>query len=272
VAINGLSDPLELDPGTAERLLAGTVGPDDAPPGYQAVAGLLVAVRQPGTDRELAREAAAIEDFRSAHAVTGGGTVRSLGRRLAAPGIVAAVVLTGASMAAAAGVLPAPVQRVAHDALAPLGIDVPDGSSSHATPQGPATSSTPTTIGSSTTTAPPQVQGPAPSTASPSPAISGPTSSTPGSPTTPTTSAVGGQGNDAPGGGDDPGSNQGSGQNSNPGTGQNSNPGNGQNGNQSGKGQNGTPGSQSGKGQNGTPGSQSNAHGSSSSGPAKGNA
>ncbi|HJU00233.1 MAG TPA: hypothetical protein VJ966_03400, partial [Actinomycetes bacterium] len=46
-----LVDPLDAD--TAERLLAGRVGPDDAPPGYANVAAVLQAAAAPATPEEL---------------------------------------------------------------------------------------------------------------------------------------------------------------------------------------------------------------------------
>ena len=47
------SDPLALDQGTAERLLAGTVDPADAPPAYAAVAEVLAAAAGPPQPDEL---------------------------------------------------------------------------------------------------------------------------------------------------------------------------------------------------------------------------
>jgi hypothetical protein len=41
-----LADPLDDD--TADRLLAGRIGPDDAPPGYAGVTGVLQAAAGPG--------------------------------------------------------------------------------------------------------------------------------------------------------------------------------------------------------------------------------
>ena len=57
-----------LDAHTAERLLAGRLDPDDAPPGYAEVARLLRAAAAPADPAELAGQAAAIDTFRTTHA------------------------------------------------------------------------------------------------------------------------------------------------------------------------------------------------------------
>jgi hypothetical protein len=58
-----LADPLDDD--TAERLLAGRVGPDDAPSGYAGVASLLQAASAPPAPEELAGQQAALATFRT---------------------------------------------------------------------------------------------------------------------------------------------------------------------------------------------------------------
>jgi hypothetical protein len=58
-----LVDPLDDD--TAERLLAGRVSPDDAPPGYAGVAGILQAASGPAAPEELAGREAALAIFRA---------------------------------------------------------------------------------------------------------------------------------------------------------------------------------------------------------------
>ena len=60
-----------LDEHTADRLLSGVLAPEDAPPGYAAVAALLVAVRQPPTPQELARCADTVLAMAEAVAVAG---------------------------------------------------------------------------------------------------------------------------------------------------------------------------------------------------------
>ena len=58
-----LVDPLDDD--TAERLVAGRVSPDDAPPGYAGVAGVLQAAAGPAAPEELAGQPAALAMFRA---------------------------------------------------------------------------------------------------------------------------------------------------------------------------------------------------------------
>jgi hypothetical protein len=56
---------LPLDDDTAERLLAGRLHPEDAPPGYAPVASLLRAAAGPPTPDELAGQEAALAMFRA---------------------------------------------------------------------------------------------------------------------------------------------------------------------------------------------------------------
>lgn len=98
-------DPLALDQGTAERLLAGTLDPADAPPAYAAVAEVLAAAGAPPRPDELAGEAEAVARFR-AHAARR--PVRT-GRQLARLAVTAAVVLgllSAAGVGFATGVIP----------------------------------------------------------------------------------------------------------------------------------------------------------------------
>lgn len=110
-----------LDDDTVERLLAGRVAPDDAPPGYARVAALLRATAAPPHPDELAGAATALAAFRAARPRTRSG--RRLGRapgggggRRRAPARVAALVVAGALLAGGAatagGALPVPVGRV----------------------------------------------------------------------------------------------------------------------------------------------------------------
>jgi hypothetical protein len=55
--------PAALDEQTADRLLAGALHPDDAPPGYRRVASLLRAASGPPLASELAGERAAVATF-----------------------------------------------------------------------------------------------------------------------------------------------------------------------------------------------------------------
>ena len=85
-------DPLALDQGTADRLLAGTLDPADAPPAYAEVARVLAAAAGPPQPGELAGEAEAVARFPAAAAA---GTSRRRGRRrrLARLAVASAAVL-----------------------------------------------------------------------------------------------------------------------------------------------------------------------------------
>ena len=88
-----LVDPLDDD--TAERLVAGRVGPDDAPPGYAGVAGVLQAAAGPAGPAELAGREAALALFR-AHGPSPGRRRRPRGRARGRPrGRLAALALAG---------------------------------------------------------------------------------------------------------------------------------------------------------------------------------
>ena len=129
-----------LDRGTADRLLSGSVAPDDAPPGYTDVARLLRAVAMPPSPHELAPEAEAVAAAetilraRSAALPTPARsgarprTARSRFFRTKVTSLVVVGTLIGTSGLAAAGVLPDPVQSAASRVLDAIGIDVPDPS------------------------------------------------------------------------------------------------------------------------------------------------
>jgi hypothetical protein len=130
-----------LDRGTADRLLSGSVAPDDAPPGYAHVARLLRTVATPPSPRELAPQAEAIataQTILSARSAAPPAPARSgVRHRRAGRGWrrarVMGLVLVGAMLAtsglAAAGVLPDRVQSAASKVLDAVGIDVPDPTS-----------------------------------------------------------------------------------------------------------------------------------------------
>ena len=69
---------IPLDDDTAERLLAGHLHPEDAPPGYAEVARVLQAAAGPPAREELAGEEAALAGFRAA----GRGPTVAAGRRV----------------------------------------------------------------------------------------------------------------------------------------------------------------------------------------------
>ena len=127
---------LWVDDGTADRLLAGLVDPDDAPPGYAEVARLVRAAGAPATAGELAREGEAVADAATALSASPSGSVprtprrskmRSKLYRAKVAGLVVAGTLAGTTGLAAAGALPDPAQDVASDVLARVGITVPAG-------------------------------------------------------------------------------------------------------------------------------------------------
>ena len=132
-----------LDDATADRLLAGEIAPDDAPPGYGHLASLIRRARTESGGISPSRRAAAVSAM--AAAVTypersQRGSKRMLGKLLSlkALGIaLPAVALTAGTAAAATNSLPAPAQTAIHNALSKVGISVPDGNSSSASPVGP---------------------------------------------------------------------------------------------------------------------------------------
>jgi hypothetical protein len=112
-------DPFALDPDTAERLLAGRLDPDDAPPGYAPVAALLAraASDQPAT-KERAGRAAALAAFAAVRTQSPHPSIPqrwSVLTKLFTLKVVAATVigvLAAGGVAAATGNLPTSAQRV----------------------------------------------------------------------------------------------------------------------------------------------------------------
>jgi hypothetical protein len=103
-----------LDADTAERLLSGRLDPDDAPPGYAEVAGLLQAAAGPADETELAGEAAALSKFHEARRgpLEAGGRARleppgsraTAGGRGGVRGRLVALALAGAVVVGGVGV------------------------------------------------------------------------------------------------------------------------------------------------------------------------
>ena len=131
--------PVPLDLDTADRLLAGTVAPEDAPPGYANVARLLESAAAAPTAGELSRETEVVATV--AAAVRSSSSIESGSPRrffmpfaLSRPRMTAAfVALTLACSAglASAGSLPGAAQDIASAMLAKVGISVP-GPNEHA--------------------------------------------------------------------------------------------------------------------------------------------
>lgn len=131
-----------LDEETADRMLAGLVHPDDAPPGYSRTTSFLAELRaglegqvvqpDPATLRELSRRAC------PAAATDRGRGSGSLSRRcrracwIAPPAI--AVLLAAGAGAATAGALPRSASRIALAALDDLGLGRSDPGRDHRRP------------------------------------------------------------------------------------------------------------------------------------------
>jgi hypothetical protein len=127
--------PLDtLDMETADRLLAGAVAPEDAPPGYADVTRLLQAAWTEPTPDEIPSEpvmVAWIADVVRSSSSTASysphecrNPIRLTRPRIAAA-LVAAVLACSAGLASA-GALPDAIQEVASATLAKVGISVPD--------------------------------------------------------------------------------------------------------------------------------------------------
>jgi hypothetical protein len=116
-------DGLPFSDAALAALLAGTEPPEPMP-GLQPVADVLAALRSGPTGDELVGEASVLAEFRR-----GAGVANTLaphrprrvtslvGARAAIAAAVAALSLGGLATAAYAGMLPAPVQRLAHDTI-----------------------------------------------------------------------------------------------------------------------------------------------------------
>ncbi|HEX8858408.1 MAG TPA: hypothetical protein VGC06_04810 [Actinomycetes bacterium] len=126
-------DPLALDEGTAERLLAGQLHPADAPPDYRRAAMVLAAAAAPPSPDELAGERQAVAAFTAvARSIPHRAAprrqpvlTRFVSFKLAAAATIAALSLAGVA-GAATGTLPDPAQRVAHQMLGGAGVPGPD--------------------------------------------------------------------------------------------------------------------------------------------------
>jgi hypothetical protein len=125
--------PLPLDSETAERLLAGRVAPEDAPPGYGPVVRLLDAASFEAAADELEHEsqgvvafALAVRSSEPAHSVSPRRFSMPLTlfrARLVAAALAAALVAT--TGLASAGSLPGAAQDLASQMLAKVGVSVP---------------------------------------------------------------------------------------------------------------------------------------------------
>ncbi|MGH8976180.1 MAG: hypothetical protein ACRD0C_23570, partial [Acidimicrobiia bacterium] len=134
--LDGVRQPLPLDDWTADRLLAGMVDPDDAPPGYAGLARALSHARGPvesgdlaGRDRIVVAVADAVAEASPPTTVPVPLRRRTMLSRLLCTKVAAATmttVLLATGAAAATGSLPDPAQSLVSDAADVVGIEVPD--------------------------------------------------------------------------------------------------------------------------------------------------
>jgi hypothetical protein len=123
-------DPLALDEATAERLLAGDLRSDQAPPGYAEVAALLAATVAAPSPAELAGQEAALAELQAvvrAHRA-GAWEAGTPGRRRRVGlvvAIAAAALSTGGIAAAATGNLPDPIRLATRSILTTKGDATP---------------------------------------------------------------------------------------------------------------------------------------------------
>jgi hypothetical protein len=140
---------LPLDTNTADRLLAGAIAPEDAPPGYAPLVKLLQAVSVEPAAQEIGREAEVVA--RVAAAVRFSSPTDSSPRRSLMPFALSrpsvSVALVAALLActvglASAGSLPGAAQDIASEMLAKVGISVPgpnDNAGTHPDERGSST-------------------------------------------------------------------------------------------------------------------------------------
>jgi len=136
---------------TDADLAALLAGKTDAVPGLRPVADVLAALTTEATGAELAGEARALAEFRRRSGVPippqrarrgPAGLTSRLGFKVGASVTAVAVVFGGGAAAAFADVLPAPIQRLAHEAIgAPVpprhGLPGRDGPAAHGQHAGP---------------------------------------------------------------------------------------------------------------------------------------
>lgn len=121
-----------LDQDTAERLLAGAIQPDDAPPGFGQVVRVVHRLRGPAAVHELTDERVAVavairvlNDPFPAHATNRRWRMGSKLSRAKIAGLVVAGAMIGTTGMAAANVLPDVAQNAVSNALSHVGITVP---------------------------------------------------------------------------------------------------------------------------------------------------
>lgn len=140
-----------IDDDTTDRLLAGRIDPDDAPPGYAGVARILQAAGSLPRSEHLSREAELVVAAREVMGLRsppggGAGGSRTRHRRLVA-GLVVTGALVGIPGLAAANALPDPAQHAVSRVLDKVGISVP-GNEDHPASTGQEISNIATTTSS----------------------------------------------------------------------------------------------------------------------------
>ena len=121
---------IPIDDATAEMLLSGRLAPDDAPPGYAGVAGMIQAATGPAVVAELAHEPAVVAAMRSTPSARPAAPRRKpmrtglLSAKLAALATTAVLAATGVAVAAT-GNLPKNAQTTVSDAVAHVGLSIP---------------------------------------------------------------------------------------------------------------------------------------------------
>lgn len=137
-SIGAMGDVM-LDEATVDLLLDGRLAPEDAPPGYADVAGLVRALSLPPTAAELALQVVAVEaaltelalrpaprGSKAPMAASGRKwSTRSRFLKTKVASVVLVGTLAGTTGLAMAGVLPAPLQDAASSVLGTVGISVP---------------------------------------------------------------------------------------------------------------------------------------------------
>jgi hypothetical protein len=140
-----------IDEDTTDRLLAGRIHPDDAPPGYAGVARILQAAGSLPRSEHLSREAelvAAAREVMGLRSPPGGGAGGSPTRhRRVLAGLIVMGALVGIPGLAAANALPDPAQHAVSRVLHKVGISVP-GTEDHPASTGQEISNIATTTSS----------------------------------------------------------------------------------------------------------------------------
>jgi hypothetical protein len=156
-SIDAMGD-LMLEETVVDQLLDGRLAPEDVPPGFADVVGLVRALSLPPTAAELALQVVAVEATltelalrpapRGSKAPVAASSrkwsARSRFFRTKVASLVLAGTLVGTTGLAVAGALPAPLQDAASNVLAKVGISVPT-SDSHPASSGEDTSKIATT-------------------------------------------------------------------------------------------------------------------------------